>query len=539
MNYIDKNYIKEIGMSTKLNELTLDQKIGQLLVVGFPTKILTEELKELIKNYHVGNVIVFQRNIKDSLQLGELNNSIQKLMEKYNKVPAFIGIDQEGGMVTRLFNSATYFPGNMAVAAGIPCAETYELGAAIGEELHDVGVNMNFAPVLDVNNNPKNPVIGVRSYGDVPEEVAQYGKHLFKGLQSEKILSCGKHFPGHGNTNADSHLGIPIISSELRELKNLELVPFIEAINNGIDGIMISHILFSALEKNNLPATLSRAIITGLLKEELGFRGLVITDCMEMKAISDNYDIEDAVISALNAGAELLCISHTKEVQIRAFNAIKKAVKDGIISLKVLNSKVEKILYFKEKYELYNWRNLSCKINDEDLMRHKKLAATISEKSITLIKDKKTLLPLKSEGLISITPISQATCIAEEDLEKLNLGKILESEIGCQFINYNLVDIDEDDIISKVIDKKTIIFGSYNMNLNKSQKSLLDRLIATGKDIVLVALINPYDISDYKDKISTILCTYECTKLSINSLIKVLKGEIIAQGILPVKVENY
>ncbi|MGV8981101.1 glycoside hydrolase family 3 protein [Clostridium sp.] len=524
-------------MSTKLSELTLDQKIGQLLLVGFPSQELNDDFKKLISDCHIGNVIVFQRNIKDSLQLAELSNSIQKLMEEYNNVPAFIGIDQEGGMVARLFNKATCFPGNMAVAAGIPFKEVFELGAAIGEELHDVGVNMNFAPVLDVNNNSGNPVIGVRSYGDIPEQVAEYGKNLFKGLQSEKILSCGKHFPGHGNTNVDSHLGIPVISSDLSALKKVELVPFIEAINSGIDGIMTSHILFSALEKNNLPATLSKTILTELLKEKLDFKGLVITDCMEMKAIADNYSIEDAVIKALNVGADLLCISHTKELQVRAFNAIKKAVNDGIISNEVLNSKVEKILYFKEKYDLYNWRKSSHKINDEELKRHSKLAAAISEKSITLIKDQKSLLPLKNQDLISITPISQATSIADEEIEKANLGSVLKNEIGADYINYDLKEIDEDYIISKVINQKTIIFGSYNMNLDESQKRLLDRLIATGKDIVLVALRNPYDISEYIEKVSTILCTYEYTKLSISSLIKVLKGEIGAIGRLPVKVD--
>lgn len=524
-------------MSTKLNELTLDQKIGQLLVVGFPTEVITDEFSELIQKYHVGNVILFQRNVKESLQLSKLNNTIQDLMEKHNNVPAFIGIDQEGGMVTRLFNGATYFPGNMAVASGIPCEEAYELGAAIGGELHNVGVNMNFAPVLDVNNNPENPVIGVRSYGDIPEKVAQYGKNLFKGLQSENILSTGKHFPGHGNTNVDSHLGIPIISSSLKELKQVELVPFINAIDNGIDGIMTSHILFSDIEKNKLPATLSKTIITGLLKKELGFKGLVVTDCMEMKAIFDNYGIEDAVVNALNAGVDLLCISHTREIQIRAFNAIKKAVSDGIISMEILNSAVIKILYYKKKYEMYNWRNLSGKINDEDLLRHKKLATTISEKSITLIKDKKKLLPLKSDGLISISPIAMATSIADDEIEKSNLGSVIKSEIGGRFITYNPLDIDVEDIILKVIDKKTIVFGSYNMNLSTLQKTLLDRLVSTGKDIVLVALRNPYDISDYIDKISTILCAYEYTRLSISSLIKVLRGEIVPRGTLPVKVK--
>lgn len=529
-NYIEDDYIKEIDMSTKFSELTIEQKIGQLLLVGFPSQELNDDFKELISDYHVGNVIVFQRNIKDSLQLAELNNSIQKLMEEHNSIPAFIGIDQEGGMVTRLFNKATCFPGNMAVAAGIPFEEAFELGAAIGEELHDVGVNMNFAPVLDINNNSQNPVIGVRSYGDIPEQVAQYGKYLFKGLQSEKILSCGKHFPGHGNTNVDSHLGIPVISSALSELKKVELVPFIEAINNGIDGIMTSHILFSTIEKNNLPATLSKTILTGLLKEKLGFKGLVITDCMEMKAIHDNYGIEDAVIKALNSGADLLCISHTKELQIRAFNAIKKAVDDGIISNEDLDSKVEKILYFKEKYNLYSWRKLNCKINEEELENHSKLAVAISEKSITLIKDLKELLPLKNHDLISITPISQATSIADEEIEKSNLGSVLENEIGAEYINYDLKEIDEDYIMSKVINKKTIVFGSYNMNLDKSQKRLLDRLIATGKDIVLVALRNPYDILGYIDEVSTIICTYEYTKLSISSLVKVLNGEKIGRA---------
>lgn len=523
-------------MNIKLQELSLEEKIGQLLVAGFHGKEVSNDIEELIREYHVGNIILFQRNIQDSEQLGELNRNLQTLMEKHNRIPAFISIDQEGGMVARLVTKATHFPGNMALAAGGDYKDAYEFGAAMGQELRNVGVNINFAPVLDINNNPENPVIGVRSYGDSPEKVAEYGKHFFKGLQSEGVIGFGKHFPGHGNTKVDSHLGLPSISSNLEELKKVELVPFIEAINNGIDGIMTAHIIFPEIEKNMVPATLSKTIITGLLREQLGFEGLIVTDSIEMKAIANNYGLEDAVVRALSAGVDLICVSHTKEEQVISFNAIKKAVEEGRLSIQEVDAKVERILSYKEKYDLYNWKNLSGKISDEALEAHGKLASRISENSITLIKDEKELLPIDTEGLITITPVSQVTTIADDELEEINLAKMIHKTIGGEFINYDLKEVNENEIIARAADKKRILFASYNMSLNTSQRSLLDKLIATGKDIILVALRNPYDISGYRDKVSTILCSYEYTRFSVNSVIKILKGEKAAVGKLPVEV---
>lgn len=521
-------------MKVKIEELSLEQKIGQLIVAGFGTDFVSEDLKELVEQYHIGNIILFQKNIKDAVQLCELNKDVQKLMEKANNIPAFIGVDQEGGMVTRIFNKATVFPGNMAVAAGASFEETHELGAAMGRELKYMGLNMNFAPVMDINNNPLNPVIGVRSYGDIPEKVAKYGKNFFKGLQEEGILSFAKHFPGHGNTNVDSHLGLPTISSSLEEMWKVELVPFIEAINSGIDGIMNAHIVFSNLEHNNLPATLSKNILTGLLREKLNFKGLVITDCLEMKAIISNYGIEEAAVMALKAGADLLCISHTKELQIKAFNAIKNAVLSGILDMEELNKKVERILHFKEKYDIGSWRKYNQEIPFKELEEHGRLVECISQKSITLINNYKGLIPLNHEGIITISPVSLVTSIVDDELEQIDLGKMLHDKIGSEYINYKTNNIDESYILGKAENKNIVIFGAYNMKLDKSQESLLNKLLSERKEIILIALRNPYDISEYRDRISTILCTYEYTKLSMNSLIKVLMGEITPKGNLPV-----
>jgi beta-N-acetylhexosaminidase len=520
----------------KLEQLNLHQKIGQLLVIGFPENYVNHSLEEAIKKYHFGNIILFQKNIIDSVQLVKLNKSIQKIMEKYNRIPGFISIDQEGGMVTRLTNKATHFPGNMAIAAGTDYETTYKLGAAMGEELRSVGVNINFAPVLDINNNPENPVIGVRSYGDVPEVVAHYGRNFINGLQSKGVIAFGKHFPGHGNTKVDSHLGLASIDSNLQQLKEVELVPFVSAIDNNIDGIMTAHIMFPELEKDALPATLSRSIITGLLREELGFKGLVITDCMEMNAIAGNYGFEYAVVKALQAGVDLLCISHTRELQIRAFNAIEKAVEDGSLSLQQIDEKVNRILYYKEKYYIYNWMRLSREINQGKLRFHEKLAEAVSENSITLIKDEKSLLPLHGKALICISPVSQGIAHVDDNIEEVNLAEKVHEIIGGDYINYDLKAIKEEEILSKIAGTEVIIFGSYNMSLYSNQKCLFDKIVASGKDIILVALRNPYDVSEYKDKVSTILCSYEYTKLSVKSLIKVLNGEITAVGKLPVKI---
>ena len=249
-----------------IDNMTLSQKVGQMFVVGFSGTSMPKNLSDAIETYNFGNVIYMAYNVTNPSTLSILSNDIQNKMVKENTVPGFITIDQEGGRVVRLTNGGTHFVSNMAVAATNNINNTYLEGQAIGQELINYGINCDFAPVLDVNNNPENPIIGIRSYSDNPVLVSLYGNNMISGLKQSNVMGCSKHFPGHGNTSVDTHYGLPTITSDYDQLYQTELAPFISAIANGIDSIMTTHIIFNAID-NQYPATLSKKVLTNLLRQ--------------------------------------------------------------------------------------------------------------------------------------------------------------------------------------------------------------------------------------------------------------------------------
>ena len=255
-------------MKYSLNDLTINQKLGRLMWVGFDGYELTQELKDLIKEYKIGNIILFTRNIKDIKQLYELNKEIHKYIIENTGIMPFISIDQEGGMVTRIMDGATFCPGNMTLATG-SVTDAKKIGIIMGEELRSLGINYNLAPDMDVNNNPNNPVIGVRSYSDDPDVVSKFGENFIEGIQSTGVIATAKHFPGHGDTNTDSHKALGSINHPLSRLEEVELVPF-KKVAKKVWSIMTGHILFPALEPDGVPATLSHKIVTGILRKKIG-----------------------------------------------------------------------------------------------------------------------------------------------------------------------------------------------------------------------------------------------------------------------------
>ena len=266
-----------------VKEMTLKEKLGQLILPGFHSTYYDDQVKTLIEDYHVGNILLFTRNFENATQMRELTKTIHdKVLEHTGHIP-FIAIDQEGGLVTRMMKDVTFAPGPMTASASIEDA-TYYTGKMLAEDMIRLGMNLNLAPSLDVNNNPNNPVINVRSYSDDPKVVARLGKRFIEGSSQFGVLACAKHFPGHGDCEVDSHLGLPTINYDLERIHNIEMYPFKENIN--VPAIMSAHIMFPAYD--TVPATLSKNILTNVLRNELGYEGLILTDCLEMKAIADN-----------------------------------------------------------------------------------------------------------------------------------------------------------------------------------------------------------------------------------------------------------
>ena len=327
-----------------LQEMTLPEKLGQRLAAGFQGLEPPEEFLRLIKEYKVGNIILFRRNIQDGPQLKKLCATLRKVVEEETCVTPFITIDQEGGVVTRLPESEVNIPGAMAVAATGNPRNAYDMGLLTAQELRSYGVDFNLAPVMDINCNPDNPVIGVRSYGDTPERVAEYGSQMVRGLLDGGVYCSLKHFPGHGDTAVDSHLGLPCIDRSFDELMQRELKPFIAGIEAGAPAVMTTHILFPQIEPEHIPATMSRRIMTGLLREKLGFGGIIISDCMEMDAIKKFYGTVNGVLAAMKAGVDLVFVSQTPALAAEAMQNARRAAENGELDLAELDVSVQRML---------------------------------------------------------------------------------------------------------------------------------------------------------------------------------------------------
>jgi len=346
---IEKQPTDEDLVEAMIESMTLEEKVGQLIIGGFTGTTMTEEVKELIHTYRLGGFILFAHNLESLDQSLELLNSIKKENEE-SEIPLFLSVDQEGGRVTRLPGLNNLIT-NREIGQKNDERFAYEFGKLLGNQLHAFGFNLNFAPVLDVNSNPNNPVIGDRSYGDEPGLVSALGVQTMQGLQTEGIISTIKHFPGHGDTYLDSHEALPIIHKTYDELKETELVPFENAIKSGAEMIMTAHILLPEME-TTYPATMSKEIITEILRKEMGYSGVVITDDMTMAAITNNYGIDEAAVTSIKAGVDIVLIAHEFENIVKTYEHIIEAVNTGEITEKRIDESVARILLLKNKYEL-------------------------------------------------------------------------------------------------------------------------------------------------------------------------------------------
>lgn len=325
--------------------MTLKDKIGQLFVFGFDGTTPTRKILARAKQ-SLGGIILFKRNLRDPAQIARLTNKVQALSPK---MPLFICIDQEGGRISRLPKEFTTFPSAATIGALQRSEMAYKASDVTAKELRAVGINMNFAPVLDVLTNPNNTVIGDRAFSKSPTWVSSLGLSVMAGLQDNKVIPCAKHFPGHGDTAVDSHLDLPVISRSISQLLSVELRPFQHLIENRLGTIMTAHAVYPALD-DQLPATLSRRIIQGLLRKQLGFQGVVVTDDLEMKAIK--IPIGEAAVLSIMAGADLLLVCHDETKQQEVLDTVYAAVKEGRLTEERIDRSILRLYVLKEYYLL-------------------------------------------------------------------------------------------------------------------------------------------------------------------------------------------
>src|SRR5690348_10652752 len=512
-------------MNNHIHGMTLEEQIGQALMVGFPGTTASREVIELIQRDHVGNILLFSRNVRDAEQVRMLTKRLQEAAREAGHVrPLLIAIDQENGIVQRLGEAATLFPGNMALGAIGSQEVAFDVARATGRELKALGINMNLAPVVDVNNNAANPVIGVRSFGEDAQVVARLGSAMVKGYQDAGIIPCLKHFPGHGDTAVDSHLGLPVIPHSLERLEALELVPFRAGIEAGVASVMIAHVAFPALTHDNaLPATLSSTIIQGLLRKKLGYEGVILSDCLEMQAISDTFGTDSAAVIALQAGIDLALVSHHAELQQGSIAAIGEAVLTGDLSAQVIQQAAERILSLKARY--LSWNEAPV---DIDYAAHDRLRNHAYELSTTLVRNDDALLPLRphtEEKIVVVSPPRNTMTKVEDrfysDEMLLDILRGYASDVSLLTV---ASDEDYGELLRQTGENDVVIVATVNAHLDEEQANAVRFLIDSRRRVIGIAVRNPYDLQAFP-QLKTFIATYEYTRPALSAAARVIFGE--------------
>jgi len=520
-----------------ISKMTLEEKIGQMFQVGFTGTKVTSEILEMIKDYHIGGIIYFRRNIKSLRQVFKLSNELQALsINQRMGLPLIISTDQEGGMVHQLIGG-THFPGNMVLGATRNAELTKRTGQAIARELKAVGINMALSPVLDVNNNPDNPIIGVRSFGEDPLLVTKLGKAFIEGMQAEGVIACAKHFPGHGDTSIDSHLNLPIIKCGRERLEKVELYPFKQAIKARVDSIMTTHIYFPAIEpKENIPATLSYNVLTNLLRKELGYTGIIITDCMEMKAIDNTFGTAEGAIMAVEAGADIVLVTHTLAKQKAAIEAVVKAAKEGRITEERINQSVLRIFRLKKERigldssPISDYRKIDKKIDE-------KIAYQISREGVTLVKDENNLIPVdksNNKKILVIDFFHKRVSPVEDDVENNNSLATFLKEEGLDVEHYTFLE--DNGTIPSLEGIDRVIACSFDAIHNSHQVKIIRKIQTLNIPFIVLALCNPYDLQVFPE-VSTFLTTYDYSPFNLKVASEIIIGKYKARGILPVTLK--
>lgn len=479
-----------------MSALSLRQKIGQLLMAGFSGDTPDACIERLIRCHHLGGVILFRRNIQTPVQVAMLNRRLQAINAEQSAIPLLIAVDQEGGVVARIEEGVTPLPSALAFCAAGSAADCEVLTRIANEELHTLGFNVNFAPVLDVNNNRHNPVIGVRAFGETVAEVCEYGLAAMRGVQSAGIAATAKHFPGHGDTAVDSHLGLPRVPHARTRLDAVELAPFRAAIAAGVDAIMSAHVVFPAIEPDtDIPSTLSSAVLTGLLRGELGFDGVIFTDCLEMAAIADGSGVVEGAVRAFNAGADVLLVSHREDRQLAVIEALVAAVEKGEISEERIDASLVRILALKQKYRMAGWcglpENVAAQLaKPESLALSRRIHAT----AVTWSGAMQKLDPAK--------PVLVVTCEVREQTEIDVVASGTDTLGGCLAqrglkvaelrLPLSPSTADGATALTQVQGFDQVVFVSYNAILKPEQQALLGAL--PQEKVWLVAGRLPYDL---------------------------------------------
>ena len=531
-------------VDSTLSSLSLREEVGQMIVPFTYAKYMSEnsnsydELAHLVKEFHVGGFVMSIGNVYEEAML---INRLQKI----SKIPLLFASDFEYGLGMRL-RDAVSFPMNMALGATRDTTLAFKIGHAVGDEARAIGVLQVYAPVSDVNDNPSNPIINVRSFGENPQLVGRMASAWATGAQEAGVVATAKHFPGHGDTQVDSHTQLPTINYPYSRLDTLELVPFRDDIAAGIKSVMVAHIAFPLFQHEvGVPATLSRQITTGMLRDSLGFHGLIVTDALTMGGVTKDYSTAEAAIRAVNAGADILLMPPDDRT---AVDAIVKAVHAGVIAHATIDRAVKKILTVKSELGLEKRRFVNVDNIDKVIgsMSHELLAQKAARRSITIVRNIGNYLPLQYHQP------QQLLCLTVADDGDPSVGQRFRNELAerCDNIAYAQINptsnqMNFDDVYKEAEQSNIIVIACYvqwgagqgTVDFTPQIKDFLNKVAALNKPCIMVSFGNPYLLRSVPI-VPAYVCAYSSSRYSVNAAVQALFGEINVTGKLPVTIPN-
>lgn len=509
-----------LGDDALLGAMSLEQKIGQVMMVGFSGFSVDEPVRQLVKGLQVGGVCLFKRNIESAAQVAKLNDELRGLFE--GGVPPFIAVDQEGGNVVRLSDRNVVLPGNMVLGATRDAQLAYEAGRAQGDDLRRLGFNMNLAPVLDVNTNPKNPVIGIRAFGDDVGLVSELGVQFVRGQQAARVVTVAKHFPGHGGVESDSHKGLPVVNAPEAELRR-QLVPFVSAMRAGLDGMMTAHIATPTLSNGDAtPATLNRRVLGGVLREELGFDGLVVTDELEMDAIDTRYGVGHAAVLAVNAGADVVLVPWRAEKVNEVHAALLAAVGSGELPMARLDQAVRRVLRTKRARAVFE----ALPPREERLAtlgQDHEVVTRIASAAVTLLKTDRRTFPLPSGRRIGV--ITGEGALARELGARVPVKSVVVPAWPKLTERTGL----KREALQLAAESDVVVVGIVNTH----QLELAAVVAQSGKPVIAVVMGAPY-LSTQLVNVPVVVTVYSYRDSMAEAAARALVGELRPAGRLPV-----
>lgn len=503
--------------------MNLRDKLGQRFVFALPYVIeLTDEVADFLVSCRAGGLVLFGFNIKDLAQIAKFNRDLQALAVRAGLPPFILSLDEEGGNVSRMPAEGQELIAPSQMALGVAGPEAVRQCAVVtARRLRHLGFNLNYAPVMDVNNNPENPVIGTRSYAAEPHKVAELGTVAIQAYITHNVSPCVKHFPGHGDTNVDSHLGLPIVEKSLEQLRQFELVPFAAAIKAGVPAIMTAHILYPQVEKSNLPATFSHTFLTELLRNELDFNGLIITDCLDMQAIAARYDLGAGAIMALRGGADLIMIKGTLADQKAAFEKTLAAAEAGQIELASFDRTLAR---------LESWRSHFCLPQEsaETPAQDYAIIADCASQGLTVVRNKENLLPLDNTKYQKPVLLDFTLAMASPVEEGRQPEPLLERELRAYFPNLQHLEVPAEvpahavaAVNAVALQSDLLLVVTRNALFYPQQAELVQTLAQGSVPVVLIAAREPYDL-DLFPQVQAAIATYGDPPTTISALANLL-----------------